>query len=162
MLFLVVGPLPGCMLLLKLFQVLFARLSESLTWRYFGFQKLVLSLFQDLFCVSELAFPSLRFLLEIDEYYYLDWNCGCCAIWIGAHWLATWNLELGYDGYSCCFASGVHRVLSELAPISWQLEVLILNMTAIAAVLPRVFTLSLRNDAHSYISDNVMGTHNYK
>ena len=40
----------------------------------------------------------------------------------------------------------VAAVLSGLAPIGWQLEFLILNMMAIAAVLPQVFTFSLRND----------------
>ena len=128
-------------------------------WRQLGFQNWVLSLFQVLFRASELAFPKtafpswnwwvLLFRLKLWLLCYLDWRplagnlkswswiwwlsllfCLRCAVWIGSHWLATWSLDLEFDGYC------------------WQF----------AAVLPQVFTFSLRNDAHSYISDNVMGT----
>ena len=53
----------------------------------------MLSLFRDLFCVGELAFPSPAFRLEIDEYdYFLNWIeiaavvlphlITCCLNWL--------------------------------------------------------------------------------
>ena len=72
----------------------------------------VLNLIWDLFLVSELAYSSPAFYLEIDEYYYFLNSIEIVA--------AVLSVLLHFD-----------YLLSELAPFGWQLETLICGYSVV-------------------------------
>ena len=101
---------------------------------------LVLSLFRDLwYCVAFLTFPSPALSSSWNCWVWLflalDCNCSSCAV-------AFWSFAVGIGSYW-------------LATWNFELE----YDCCCYCLFPQGFTFSLRNDGHSYISDNVIGTH---